>query len=267
MPSVHALRDAGRIVQPPTARPAHDADESALGAVCRGLLLGIPETLVEYGQTLAQTGRDVRQVRALAGRGERQADAGGRAASASARARRRFRVAMLVAWYASVFPAYQVFDDLATYPLYLHWQSRYGATSAYGFAAAAGFGLAVVTATGHRHVEGVKADLMAVRTTTAAADHWRRLLDASVNSAMWQVALAASRPRAPGDSVPLVGLGHIAQYAGAYAVVNTALYAAADGLPVGEWTGFGLALILVWMLGGAYTRLGTYSAARRMSLC
>jgi hypothetical protein len=70
-------------------------------------------------------------------------------------------------------------------------------------------------------------------------------------SAPWQVYRRANRPAADGR-VGLTTTRRIVQYGAVYCVVNTALYAFGRYLPVGDWTGFVIALVAVTALGGAW---------------
>ena len=223
-----------------------------VGAVAKGFVMGIPETLVDYVNTIRQTGTDVKQIKQLEANRKAEIDASGQVESRFSKIKRGLGKASLIGWYASVFPAYQLFDDAATYPLYLHLQEKLGSTDAYGLTAVAVFGLAAATGLGQRSVETAKANLRKVDTSDDTPNHGRRVIDALVNSSMWQVALSASKTREAGEAVPIVNKSKVAQYAGAYAIANTALYAGADSLPVGEWTGFGISLALVWALGGSF---------------
>lgn len=235
-------------------------------AVLKGLALGVPETLVDYGQTVRQTKRDVQQIATLETQRNAAIFASGVPERPMEKMRGRLEKLTLIGWYGSIFPLYQLFDDILTYPLYVHMLPRFGASGAYVIVSLGGFCLASVTGLGQRSVEKAKARLMNVMTTNDKTDKIRRTLDASVNSSMWQVALVAAQPRGPGESLPIVHPGRIAQYAAAYAIINSALYVVADSLPVGEWTGFGMSLAVVWSLSGAYSSAKNHIQTRRDTL-
>lgn len=223
--------------------------KSFSGAVGKGLLVGIPETAADYGSTIAQTVRDAKNIMRL------QSTAQGNDSLLTK--------GKLALWYSS-FGYYQVFDDTLTYPLYLETQEGLGTAGAYGITALATLALAGAVAAGQRGIEAYKARLRSVETTPAVLeDHGRRLIDASVNSAPWQVALIANRSREESEPVPLVSLNKIGQYATAYAAVNTGLYVAAESMPVGEWTGFGLMLAATWTAGGVWSHTKNYVQSRR----
>lgn len=222
------------------------------GTAAKGFLMGVPATLKEYVGTIKQTAVDVKQINKLEAARQAEIIASNVPETMLAKFKRRLGKVAMAGWYATAVPAYQLFDDALTYPLFLNLQHSHGTPGAYGIAATAGFGLAVATATTQRTVEKSKAKLIDEKTTQDDSPWFRRILDSSVNSSMWQVMLAANKPRESGEAVPIVGMSRISQYAAAYALVNTGVYVVADSLPVGEWTGFGLSLAMVWSIGNAY---------------
>lgn len=155
-------------------------------------------------------------------------------------------------WYLAPLPLYQVADDLVTYPMYLHTEARTGAMAAYAYVVIVTFTLAGAMGVGQQMAERTKARLVGVTTVRDTSDLVPSFLDATVNSAPWQVARRANEPRSAGAPVVLTGIDRVFLYAAAYAVVNTALYALAEKLPGNEWLGFLAMLISVWMLGGMY---------------
>ncbi len=171
-----------------------------------------------------------------------------------ARSRTRHKAGFMAMklWYAGPLPAYQIADDALTYPLYLHTQDQFNTGTAYGIAASATIGLAAGVGYVQRYMEAKKASIMGLQTEKDTSDNVPLLLDSTVNSGPWQVVRKASEPREEGDPVKIVSKFRVAQYAGAYAVVNTGLYAAAEQLPTNEWVGFGAMLWGVWMVRGAY---------------
>lgn len=209
------------------------------GAALHGAVVGPFQQIREIGGEIKQAVRDYRSVKELAK--ENQTNASD-----------KFGFFAMKAWYAAPFPAYQVADDALTYPLYLHVQDQFNTGTAYGVAAGATFALATTMGYGQRAVEKKKAELIGTTTEDDNSDHIPQLLDSTVNSAPWQVVRRANEPREEGDPVKLVRRARIAQYAAAYATVNTVLYTAAEKLPVNEWVGFGAMLWGVWALGGAY---------------
>ena len=163
--------------------------------------------------------------------------------------RRRFTYARV--WCATVFPVYQVADDIPGYWLYLETYALTGLLGAYAVTALVAFALAVGLGLVQRGIERHRAELVGHRPVDDDTDHTRYLLDAIVMSAPWQVYRRANRPAADGH-VGLTTTRRIVQYGAAYCVVNTALYAFGRYLPVGDWTGFVIALVAVTALGGAW---------------
>ncbi|MDZ5661821.1 hypothetical protein SFC79_08605 [Nocardioides sp. S-58] len=167
----------------------------------------------------------------------------------SATDRRRFALARL--WCVTVFPVYQVADDIPGYWVYLRMHALLGPLAAYAVTALVALVLAAALGLVQRRVERHRAELVGLRPVDDDTDNSRYLLDAVVMSAPWQVYRRANRPVADGH-VGLTPVRRILQYGAVYAVVNTALYAVGRHLPVGDWTGFAIALVAVTALGGAW---------------
>jgi hypothetical protein len=163
--------------------------------------------------------------------------------------RRRFTAARV--WCATVCPVYQVADDIPGYWLYLETYALAGLLGAYAVTALVAFVLAVGLGLVQRGIERHRAELVGHRPVEDDSDHPRYLLDAIVMSAPWQVYRRANLPAADGH-VGLTTTRRIVQYGAVYCVVNTALYAFGRYLPVGDWTGFAIALVAVTALGGAW---------------
>ena len=163
--------------------------------------------------------------------------------------RRRFAFARL--WCATVFPIYQVADDVPGYWIYLQTYDLIGPLGAYAVTALIAFVLAVSLGLVQREIERHRAELGGHRPVDDDTDNTRYLLDAIVMSAPWQVYRRANRA-APDKHVGLTPVRRIVQYGAVYCVVNTALYAFGRYLPVGDWTGFGIALVAVTAFGGAW---------------
>lgn len=159
----------------------------------------------------------------------------------------------LRAWYALPFPVYQVADDTLTYPLYLLVIGPAGQVGAYVLVVLATLALAAAMGLTQRSVERRRAEMIGASVVPDDKDHVTLILDASVNSAPWQVARRANTPRPAGGPVSLVTRSRVLQYSLAYALCNTLLYVFAERLPVNEWVGFGLMLWAAWSVGGAYT--------------
>lgn len=208
-------------------------------AALHGAVIGPFQQIKEIGSEIKQAAADYRSIKELV----READTN---------TRNKFSFMAMKAWYAAPLPAYQVADDAITYPLYLHLQDQFNTGTAYGVAAGAGFALAAGMGYGQRSIEKQKASLIDAPVVDDDADNIPLVLDATVNSAPWQVVRRANEPREEGEPVKLAGRGRIAQYAGAYALVNTTLYATAEKLPMNEWVGFGAMLMGAWAIGGAY---------------
>lgn len=208
-------------------------------AAVRGAVLGPFRQVKEIGGEVKQAADDYRSIKDLL-------------RDKASRASGSLQFSMLKAWYALPMPAYQVADDALTYPLYLHVQEQANTGTAYGVTAAATFALAGAMGLGQRAVEGKKAELVDVPVADDDADQIPLVLDASVNSAPWQVMRRANAPRESGEPIKRSRLRNIAMFAGSYATVNTALYAAAEQLPGNEWAGFGAMLVGVWAVAGSY---------------
>jgi hypothetical protein len=155
-------------------------------------------------------------------------------------------------WCATVFPVYQVADDIPGYWIYLRSYETFGPLAAYGITALVALVLAVALGLVQRRVERRRAGLVGHRPVDDDTDNARYLLDAIVMSAPWQVYRRANRP-AVDDHVGIAPVRRIVEYGLVYSVANTALYALGRHLPVGDWTGFVLALVAVTALGGAWT--------------
>ena len=162
------------------------------------------------------------------------------------------RLVALRIWYLLPFPLYQLADDAATYPVYLWVEAGHGAGVAYATTAWCTLVLAFVIGVGQRAAETLKAALLSLPVRRDRSDVMPALLDASVNSAPWQVARRAASPRQDDEAVVLVGLTRVVAFSAVYAVVNTLLYVVAERMPINEWLGFAAMLLLVWMVGGAY---------------
>lgn len=160
--------------------------------------------------------------------------------------RRRFAFARV--WSASVFPVYQVADDIPGYWIYLQTFARVGAWGAYAVTALIAFVLAVSLGLVQRRIERLRAELVGHRPVDDDADNARYFLDAIVMSAPWQVYRRANRPAAD-NHVGLTPVRRVVQYGAVYCIVNTGLYAFGRFLPVGDWTGFAVALVMVTALG------------------
>jgi hypothetical protein len=163
--------------------------------------------------------------------------------------RRRFAFARV--WCATVFPVYQVADDIPGYWIYLETYALTGLLGAYAVTALVAFVLAVTLGLVQRGIERHRAELVGHRPVDDDTDHTRYFLDAIVMSAPWQVYRRANLP-APDGHVGLTTTRRVVQYGAVYCVVNTALYAFGRYLPVGDWTGFAIALVAVTALGGAW---------------
>jgi hypothetical protein len=164
--------------------------------------------------------------------------------------RRRFTFARL--WCVTVFPVYQVADDIPGYWIYLRAHDASGPLAAYAVTATVAFGLAVALGLVQRGIERHRAQLVGHSPVDDDTDNGRYVLDAIVMSAPWQVYRRANGPATDGH-VGLTPARRVLQYGAVYAVVNTALYAFGRYLPVGDWTGFVIALVAVTALGGAWT--------------
>ncbi len=153
---------------------------------------------------------------------------------------------------ATVFPIYQVADDVPGYWLYLRSHALVGLLGAYAVTALVAFVLAVGLGLVQRRIERRRAALVGLMPADDDTDDARYLLDAVVMSAPWQVYRRANAVSTDGH-VGLAPVRRILGYGAVYAVVNTALYAIGRYLPVGDWTGFAIALVAVTALGGAWT--------------
>lgn len=208
-------------------------------AALKGAIVGPFQQIKEIGGEIKQAVSDYRSIKELTRETETTA-------------KHKFGVFAMKAWYAAPLPAYQVADDSLTYPLYLQMQDQFNTGTAYGVAAGTTFALAAAMGYGQHGVEKKKAAIMNVPTVDDDSDNVPLVLDATVNSAPWQVVRKANEPREEGDPVKIVRRARIAQYAAAYATVNTVLYTAAEKMPMNEWAGFGAMLWGVWAVSGAY---------------
>lgn len=163
--------------------------------------------------------------------------------------RRRFVFARV--WCATVFPVYQVADDIPGYWIYLETYALTGLLGAYAVTALIAFVLAVSLGLVQRGIERHRAELVGHRPIDDDTDNTRYVLDAIVMSAPWQVYRRAN-VLAVDNHVGLTPVRRIVQYGAIYCAVNTALYAFGRYLPVGDWTGFAIALVAVTALGGAW---------------
>lgn len=163
--------------------------------------------------------------------------------------RRRFTLARL--WCATVFPLYQVADDIPGYWIYLRTHALAGPLTAYLVTALIAIVLAVALGLVQRTIERQRAVLVGHHPTDDDSGNTLYFLDAIVMSAPWQVYRRANLP-APDNHVGLTPVKRIVQYGAIYGIVNTGLYAIAKHLPVGDWTGFAIALVTVTALGGAW---------------
>lgn len=167
----------------------------------------------------------------------------------TARDRRRFLLARL--WCATVFPLYQVADDIPGYWVYLETHALAGPLAAYTVTALIAIALAVAFGLVQRRIERHRAVLVGHRPTDDDTGNTFYFLDAIVMSAPWQVYRRANLP-AEDNHVGLTPVKRIVEYGATYGVVNTGLYAIGKYLPVGDWTGFAIALVAVTALGGAW---------------
>ncbi|MDR7253970.1 hypothetical protein J2X46_002960 [Nocardioides sp. BE266] len=101
-------------------------------------------------------------------------------------------------WCATVFPVYQVADDIPGYWIYLETYAATGLLGAYAVTALIAFVLAVGLGMVQRGIERHRAVLVGHRPVDDDSDHTRYFLDAIVMSAPWQVYRRANRPAADG---------------------------------------------------------------------
>lgn len=222
--------------------PARDVAVRAVEGAVLSVWRYVPDAIDVFREMSA---RNAEITRALATGGQSRSD------------RRGFTFARV--WCATVFPVYQVADDIPGYWIYLQTYAVTGLLGAYAVTALIAFVLAVSLGLVQRGIERHRAALVGHRPVDDDTDHPRYFLDAIVMSAPWQVYRRANRPAADGH-VGLTTTRRIVEYGAVYCVVNTALYAFGRYLPVGDWTGFGIALVLVTALGGAWD--GVRSAGR-----
>ena len=207
------------------------------GAAVEGLLLGPPSVVADLWKEVDQAIVDYRSTR-----GEIKTKGVLKAKD----------VVSTSMWYASAV-AYQGLDDLLTFPIYLEAQERTNTGAAYGVAAIATFGLAAFMGHRQRSVEVNKVKARGQEIIDDNSDIKPLLIDASVNSAPWQVIRQANKPREEGEPIKVVTEKNILKFAASYAIVNTGLYAGSGYMPFeNDWANFGASLYLVWALQGAY---------------
>lgn len=221
--------------------PEHTLALRALRGAVLSVWLYVPDA-IDVFKEMSSRNAEINRVMATS-------DVGGAPPGATATDRRRFALSRL--WCATVFPLYQVADDLPGYWIYLETHARAGPLTAYVVTALTAIVLAVALGLVQRRIERQRAVLVGHRPTDDDTGNVFYFLDAIVMSAPWQVYRRANLP-AQDNHVGLTPVRRIVEYGAVYGVVNTGLYAVGKYLPVGDWTGFAIALVAVTALGGAW---------------